>query len=122
TQGVHRINITNMNSLGAAGGTLWEELQGAKSLVDQVAIQRGKHTLKFGGEVRYIRTDNYQPNPNSGSFNFANTFTNQVGFSTSGVAYASFLLGLPTSVNSTIDPGYFPLRASVCAWLFQVRC
>ena len=56
---------------------LWEELQGARSLVDQLAIQKGKHTIKLGGEIRYIRTDNYQPNPNSGSFNFANTFTNQ---------------------------------------------
>jgi hypothetical protein len=119
TQGVPRINITNINSLGAAGGTLWEELQGARSLVDQIAIQRGKHTLKIGGEVRYIRTDNYQPNPNSGAFNFANTFTNQVGFSSSGVAYASFLLGLPTSFNYTIYPDYFRSRASVFAAYVQ---
>jgi len=119
TQGVPRINITNINSLGAAGGTLWEELQGARSLVDQVAIQKGKHTLKIGGEIRYIRTDNYQPGPNSGSFNFANTFTNQVSFSSSGVAYASFLLGLPTSFNYTIYPDYFRSRASVFAAYVQ---
>jgi len=119
SQGVPRINITNFNALGAAGGTLWEELQGARSLVDQVAIQRGKHTIKIGGEIRYIRTDNYQPNPNSGSFNFANTFTNQVGFGSTGYAYASFLLGLPTAFNYTIYPDYFRSRASVFAAYVQ---
>jgi hypothetical protein len=119
TQGVPRINITNINALGAAGGTLWEELQGAKSLVNQTSIVRGRHTIKFGGEIRSIRTDNYQPNPNSGAFNFANTFTDQRGFGGSGYAYASFLLGLPTSFNYTIYPDYFRSRASVFAAYVQ---
>jgi hypothetical protein len=119
TQGVPRINITNINSLGAVGGTLWLELQGARSLVDQLAIAKGKHTIKIGGEIRFIRTDNYQPNPNSGQFTFANTFTNQVGFNSSGVAYASFLLGLPTAFNYTIYPDYFRSRASVFAAYVQ---
>ena len=52
TQGVPRINITNINSLGAAGGTLWEELQGARSLVDQVAILN-KPVQDLVGESTY---------------------------------------------------------------------
>ena len=41
--------------------TLFFELQDSKSLVNVTSWVLDKHTVKFGGEARLIRTDNLQP-------------------------------------------------------------
>lgn len=103
--------------MGSAGGTLWRELQSQRSIVDGATWTHGRHTVKFGGEIRQIRTDNYQFTP--WAFTFNNNFTNQVGFPASGFDYASFLLGLPSNYTYQIFPGYFRPRASVYALYAQ---
>jgi outer membrane receptor protein involved in Fe transport len=61
---------------------------------------RGKHLLKFGGEV--LRTQFFQPyyNNNRGTFNFLGRWTNQ--------PYADFVLGLPESSSRQVGttPNY----------------
>jgi hypothetical protein len=62
----------------------------------------GKHTIKFGGEIRfmdYMKNENNQP---SGVFNFGTGFTSfdgQTVASSGGVATASFMLGYPYAGN-----------------------
>ncbi len=64
---------------------------------DQLSWVKGKHTLKFGGtymDVSYRRID---CNNCAGSLSFAATGTGNPGVSgQNGIAYASFLLGLPS--------------------------
>jgi Carboxypeptidase regulatory-like domain len=63
------------------------------------------HSVKFGSELRiYREDDNFQSNDQTAQFVFDNTYTRQNSASTAGEvnglqAYASFLLGYPTTLN-----------------------
>src|SRR5215204_2591110 len=66
----------------------------------------GKHAFKFGGELRiYREDDSFNSNDQTGQFIFDNTYTRQAsnGNTNSDVnglqGYASFLLGLPTTMQ-----------------------
>lgn len=117
--GTPDFQFTNYAPLGSSGDTLLFELQDSKSLVNQTSWVTGKHTLKFGGEMRFIRTDNLQPNPGTTVWNFQPIYTNQFGVANTGWDYASFLLGLPRTLGYRIFPGYFKSRASVYALFLQ---
>ncbi len=64
---------------------------------DNVSWIRGKHSIKFGGEVVHWLLNRYMPVEAAvfGSFSVTNRYT--------GDAYADFLMGLPTSVTR-VDP------------------
>lgn len=65
-----------------------------------VAKQLGRDSMKFGGEIRWIRSYSQNPGFNAGNFSFDQLFTgaNPVQIaSSSGNALASFLLGTPQS-------------------------
>jgi hypothetical protein len=66
----------------------------------------GKHAFKFGGELRiYREDDSFNSNDQTGQFIFDNTYTRQAsnGNTNSDVnglqGFASFLLGLPTTMQ-----------------------
>ncbi|HWB96124.1 MAG TPA: hypothetical protein VG672_05465, partial [Bryobacteraceae bacterium] len=117
--GTPDFQFTNFAPLGSSGDTLFFELQNSNSLVDVVSWVHNRHTIKFGGEARMIRTDNLQPNPGTTQWNFDPIYTNQVGVPNTGSDYASFLLGLPRSFLFRIFPGYFQSRSSVFALFVQ---
>ena len=60
---------------------------------------KGKHTIKFGGDVQRIQSTltNSQDDPR-GIFNFNGNYTSNLGAAGTGNAYASFLLGDPYQV------------------------
>jgi len=106
------------NALGNGTGTLWDELQGSESALDQATFNRGRQTIKIGGEWRQIHTNEFQP---TGPWNFAfnNDFSNQPGFASSGYDYASFLLGLTNAFTYQIQNSFFDTRAHVYAAYIQ---
>jgi hypothetical protein len=66
----------------------------------------GKHAVKFGGELRiYREDDSFKSNDQTGQFAFDNTYTRQASNGSTGAdvnglqGYASFLLGLPTTMS-----------------------
>ena len=89
-----------------------------RSISNITALSLGRQTLKFGGEVTLLRTDNDQPSTNT-SWSFSNLFTDQRGFGTSGFDYASFLLGLPASLSFQFDPDTIRVRTSVYGLFVQ---
>jgi hypothetical protein len=111
--------FTNFEQLGATTDTLFFELQNNNNLTDTASIVLGRHTLKFGGEARHLRTDNLQPGPMNTSWTFNSFFTDQRGVAGTGFDYAGFLLGLPSAMNYTIYPDYFRSRTSVYALFLQ---
>lgn len=117
--GTPDFNFTNFAPLGSSGDTLFFELQNSNSLVNVTSWVLNRHTIRFGGEARQIRTDNLQPNPGTTRWTFAPIFTDQRGVSGTGFDYASFLLGLPTSFSYRIFPGYFKSRSTVYALFIQ---
>jgi hypothetical protein len=62
--------------------------------IDNLTWTHGKHTLKFGVDVRRRQITEYQTNRGNGRFNFTTGFTAQPG-QNSGDAIASMLLGYP---------------------------
>ena len=63
------------------------------TVLDTVSLIRGKHTLKFGGEIEHHQ-DNYRNFGNGGgTFRFRRDTTGQPGIANSGDAWAAFLLG-----------------------------
>ncbi len=98
-------NFTGYNSMGWNANT---EVTGTYSLEGSLSRSIGKHNLRFGGDLRLTRFNFYNP----GSFTFNNgpdwtedTYALQDGTSVSrsGDGFASFLLGTPTSGNTTIN-------------------
>jgi hypothetical protein len=63
--------------------------------LDNVTWTRGKHTFKFGVDVRRRQITEYQTNRGNGRFNFSTGFTATPGVN-SGDSIASLLLGYPT--------------------------
>jgi hypothetical protein len=67
-----------------------------------VSRTQGKHSLKFGGEMRiYREDDSFKSNNQSGQFAFDNLYTRQAsntGTDVEGIqAFAAFLLGYPST-------------------------
>ncbi len=117
--GTPDFQFTNYAPLGSSGDTLFFELQDSKSLVNVTSWVKDRHTIKFGGEARLIRTDNLQPNPGTTRWDFQPIYTNQIGVANTGWDYASFLLGMPRNFAYRIFPGFFQSRTSVYALFVQ---
>jgi outer membrane receptor protein involved in Fe transport len=63
-----------------------------KQIIENLTWVRGKHTLKFGGDIRWLRGQSalgFTTGNNYGDFSFGPTF--------SGYGFADFLLGVPTA-------------------------
>lgn len=72
---------------------------------DVFTMIRGRHILKFGGELLAYQ-DNSTPwgNINSATFYFSGHFTQQSPFGSGGVPYADFLLGYVDSWSASNTP------------------
>ena len=69
---------------------------------DLVTWVHGKHTLKFGGEVRALENNLTDNNNESGTFAFADVTTGLLGIN-SGNPIASFLFGLVDNGNASFN-------------------
>ena len=66
----------------------------------------GRHTWKFGAELRRADINYYQNNTTGGTFSFSNLFTsrNALNSGATGNAFASLLLGLASAGNVQTSP------------------
>src|SRR5437016_488328 len=87
---------------------------------DTFSHLQGKHSLKFGVEIRRYRYNAFEPGPLSGDFTFSDRETSLPGFtSDTGHPVASFILGAVDRGNRSIfttEPGY---RAGLFAFFVQ---
>ena len=68
-------------------------------LSDNFTWMFDKHSVKFGGDVRFIQSTltNPQTQPR-GLFTFDRNYTSNLGAANTGQPWASFLLGFPNRV------------------------
>ncbi len=91
--GLPEVDINNLTGLTADrlnGASQSRTFQG----VDNVTWTKGRHTLKFGVDIRHIEAIDplgFIGGDNYGNFSFSGTFT--------GAPFADFLLGLPTNTG-----------------------
>jgi Carboxypeptidase regulatory-like domain len=97
---------------GTSGAWIVSQAQNTYEATDNLTWIRGRHTFKFGGDVRrYLVNDGGVPGDQTGSFGFDDTIT--------GFDYASFLLGLPTSTAlGTPRPSVYP-RSTIYGFYAQ---
>ncbi len=92
---VPQVSITGFTTLG--GGVLILQRVNSYSLVDNVTYIRGRHTFKFGEDIRRMVLDIRNQGGTQGQFNFTGVFT--------GNPLGDFLVGIPQNASATAPPG-----------------
>jgi hypothetical protein len=94
------------NELAPATNAVYKEMAFDPS--DVVTMIRGKHVLHFGGELLFYRDDTTAwGNLNGANLTYTGVYTQStVGDSSSGAAYADFLLGQTQAWNASVSPEY----------------
>ena len=83
-------------TIGSAGFLPAVEKQNTYVLSDNLTLSHGRHSAKFGVEIRRQEFTLFEPAAARGTMDFSSTFTdNPAAPTTGGEAYATFLLGLP---------------------------
>jgi hypothetical protein len=94
-------NVTGYQQIGPSSGANSRFTTSVTEYMDTLSMTRGKHTFKFGTDIRREALDVLQPPNPAGAYTFNTTGTNKAGIANSGNAVASLLLG---QVNAfTID-------------------
>jgi len=83
-------------TIGSSGFLPSVEKQNSYVFTDNLTWIRGRHSFKFGGEVRLEQFTIFQPAASRGDMGFGTDFTdNPASPGTGGSAFATFLLGIP---------------------------
>ncbi len=89
--------ISGYQQLGSPTNTASDFGTSVTEIADTLSWVKGKHTIKFGGDLRWERLNVIQPPSPTGQFTFSNLFTNLPTDATTaantGTPLASFLLG-----------------------------
>jgi hypothetical protein len=82
--------------IGSSGFLPSIEKQNAYVIDENLTKVYGRHSMKFGTELRFIEFTIFQPAASRGTMSFASDFTDNVAApTTGGEAFATFLLGIP---------------------------
>ncbi len=95
--GLPQISINDGTAtIGSAGFLPAIEKQNTFVLTDNLTWIHGRHSAKFGTEIRNERFTLFEPSAPRGTMNFASDFTdNPASPNSGGEAFATFLLGIP---------------------------
>ncbi|HXM22970.1 MAG TPA: TonB-dependent receptor, partial [Terriglobales bacterium] len=94
--GLPLLDFADVDSIGTPLTLPSLQVQNTYSFSDNLTLIRGKHSLKFGAEIRKEEFTILQPTAARGHLNFGNTFTdNPANPGSGGSGLASFLIGLP---------------------------
>ncbi|HUJ94125.1 MAG TPA: TonB-dependent receptor [Terriglobales bacterium] len=101
--GLPQIGIADGTAtIGSAGFLPAIEKQNSYVLTENLTWVRGRHTAKFGGEIRHQEFTLFEPAAARGTMTFGSDFTdNPASPATGGEAFATFLLGVPDSGEIT---------------------
>ena len=112
TWGIPTIGIPNYTGIGDSTDGPFVNNNRSLQFLNNTTLTRGKHTIRFGAE---IRRDQYNQDGNQfgrGSFTFSTTPTWDPSTSSGGDAFASFLLGNVTLTEVAAQIGSVQFRQS----------
>jgi hypothetical protein len=81
------------------GGNLNLNVQQTRQLADNVSWTHGRHSVKWGVDIRDTHFDVLEGNPFFGATVYGATFSSSTDASGSGLPFADFLMGFPSSMN-----------------------
>ncbi len=115
--GTPTFNVTGYTGLGGTAGCCGNDPLIKSSSVwdaaDNVSKSHGRHLMKFGTDILYIRPSTFSPNVARGTFGFTGTFTdNPSKTAGTGNAFADLLLGDANTVtagnfNQVVERGHY---------------
>lgn len=120
-------SIAGLQQLGPSANTASDFRTDVTQIFDAVALQRARHSIKFGFDFRWERLDVIQPPSPTGNFSFNSLFTNSQAIPTigsalssfTGNALASFLLGQVQTFSIDIQEKVLRPRASTKEFFVQ---
>jgi hypothetical protein len=102
SSGFPNVGITGFAALGNGSFLPNLHVSETRQITDNVAVNKGRHSVKLGADLRWQRMDGLFPSDLRGAFNFDGSFT--------GNAVADFLLGYVRSVSVTRQDDHVRLR------------
>jgi Carboxypeptidase regulatory-like domain/TonB dependent receptor len=89
-------------AIGSSGFLPSVEKQNSYVISENLTKLKGRHSMKFGTELRFEEFTIFQPAASRGTMGFGSAFTdNPAAPATGGEAFATFLLGIPDSGTIT---------------------
>ena len=125
--GIPRFSVTGFLAMGQVDG--WSPLfrdENSYSFTQNFSLSKGRHELRWGYDVVKLNLTHWQPEIGDGprgGFNFGRDITGLSGgaATTDQNAYASFLLGLPSSVGKSLQWEVMTTREWQHAFYFRDR-
>ena len=111
--------IAGYQQLGSPPNTATDFSTSVTEVADTFTWLKGRHTIKFGGDLRWERLNVLQPPSPTGSFTFSNLFTDLPGVVNTGTPLASFLLGQVQQFSIDLQQQEIRNRASFQEFFVQ---
>lgn len=111
--------IAGYQQLGSPANTATDFNTSVTQIADTFTWLKGRHTLKFGADLRWSRLNVIQPPSPTGSFTFSSLFTDLPGTANTGTPLASFLLGQVQQFSIDLQQSPIRNRAHVQEYFAQ---
>jgi hypothetical protein len=120
TFGIANFNVAGFLATGSPGFTNSVRIGKTLQLSDNFTWLVGRHSLKFGGDTRFITSTltNPQTQPR-GLFTFDRNYTSNLGAANTGQPWASFMLGLPNRVQRDFVDTYPEVEINFVGFFVQ---
>lgn len=103
-----RVDVTDVDSLSGDRASFFNDTEWSAELQAHITWIHGAHTLKTGFDRTFSVFNVYRPEQPSGQYSFSRIFTQGpdplTASTTGGFGVATFLLGLPTGGQFSLDP------------------
>ncbi|MBI4907590.1 MAG: TonB-dependent receptor [Acidobacteria bacterium] len=99
------ISVRNFTGLGGATNVPVIRREVNLQWVEQLTVIRGRHTMKAGGDARWYRARNFQPQFSAGGYTFNGPFTSSKGRQYDN-GLPDLLLGFPQSQTILVTEGF----------------
>ena len=110
--GIPAVNIANYTGMGDSTDGPFENKNNTLQFLNNTSITRGKHSFRFGGEIRKDQYNQVGNQFGRGSFGFSTTPTWNPVTGKEGDAFASFLLGNVTLTEVAAQIAAVQFRAT----------
>ncbi len=111
--------LAGYQQLGSPANTATNFSTSVTQVADSLTWLTGRHSVKLGADIRWVRLNVIQPPSPTGSFTFSSLFTDLPGTSNTGTSLASFLLGQVQQFSIDLQQGQIRNRAHIQEYFAQ---